>query len=186
MGQGHRATAPRYPTSLMVYSSASFAAIRFGTARVGPAPSCPRLTLPLGAYMTAPAAPAPVTHHLRPRRLPPRPRHPRRPRRPRRRRQARRPRRRPRLPRCPRRPRRRPRRRRPARGLLLSVRASARTAGAESCGPILGAASIRWKSADRPARRPPTARASPTPRLPQTQEITLVVKPPGLAAACCL
>ena len=146
--------------------------------------------------MTAPAVAAPVTHPLRPRRLPPRPRHPSHLRRHRRRRRARRPRRRPRRPRRPHRPRcrpprrprrpRRPPRRQLPRGLLLSVRAFARTAAAESCGPTLGAASIRWKSADRPARRPPTARASPTPRPPQTQQMPVVAKPPGTAAACCL
>eukprot|EP00964_Phaeocystis_antarctica_P093736 scaffold60572_cov60-Phaeocystis_antarctica.AAC.1 len=51
-------------------------------------------------------------------------------------------------------------------------------------GALLGAASTRCKTAGRPARRPPTARASPTPRPPQTQIILMGAKQPAAATAC--
>eukprot|EP00964_Phaeocystis_antarctica_P036382 scaffold20775_cov54-Phaeocystis_antarctica.AAC.4 len=49
---------------------------------------------------------------------------------------------------------------------------------------MLKAASAQCKSAGRPARRPPTARASPTPCPPQTQIIPMGASQPAVAAAC--
>eukprot|EP00964_Phaeocystis_antarctica_P109221 scaffold73713_cov86-Phaeocystis_antarctica.AAC.1 len=49
---------------------------------------------------------------------------------------------------------------------------------------MLGAASTQCKSAGRPARQPPTARASPTPRPPQTQITLMGASQPAVAAAC--
>eukprot|EP00964_Phaeocystis_antarctica_P086970 scaffold55112_cov54-Phaeocystis_antarctica.AAC.1 len=115
--------------------------------------------------LTAPAATAPVTHR---RRRPRRPRHPRRPRRPRRR---------------PR-PLRRPRRRRLPRGLWLWVWVTAGMPAAAICGALLGAASTQSKTAGSSARRPPTARASPTPRPPLTQMTLMGAYQPAVAVAC--
>ena len=79
---------------------------------------------------------------------------------------------------------RRPRRRRLPRGLLLSVWVTAGTPAAAIRGAMLKAASAQCKSAGRPARRPPTARASPTPCPPQTQIIPMGASQPAVAAAC--
>ena len=90
-----------------------------------------------------------------------------------------------------------PRRRRRPRRLLLHRRlprarspwaqATAGTPAAIIRGALLGAASIRCRSADRPRRRPPIVRASPMlrpTRYPLTAHST-GAKRPAPAAACC-
>ena len=126
----------------------------------GPPMVIPASSSPPGTAGTAPAATVPVTKPHRPRRRPRRPRRPRFPRRP-----------------C---------RRRLPRGLWLWVWATAGTPATAMIirGAMLGSVSTQCKSAGRPARRPPTARASPTPRPPQTQIILMGASQPAAAAAC--